>query len=137
MFVFTIYEARKLRNVDPMGQQNPYVQLSVGDYKKRSKTIKGGGKEPYFQEEDVVMWIDQEIWANDLMVKICDEEVGPDNPIGFTQLCLLPYMDMRPSEARDEAFDLFYAKVDANGAKTELPQGELIMRVLSYYVILG
>ena len=58
MFVMTLYESKKLRNIDPMGQQNPYVQLSIGDYKKKSQIIKAGGKDPYFNEEDVLLWVD-------------------------------------------------------------------------------
>jgi hypothetical protein len=41
LVVITVYEATGLRNVDPMGQQDPYVQLSIGStYKKRTKSIK-------------------------------------------------------------------------------------------------
>ena len=60
MFVVTLYEAQGLRQLDPLGQQDPYVQLSLGDrYKKRGKSVKGGGVEPYFTEEQILMWVDK------------------------------------------------------------------------------
>ena len=38
---FTLFEARSLRAIDPMGHQDPYVQLMLGEtYVKRSKFIK-------------------------------------------------------------------------------------------------
>ena len=38
---FTLFEARNLRAIDPMGHQDPYVQLMLGEtYVKRSKFIK-------------------------------------------------------------------------------------------------
>ena len=99
MFVVTLYEAKGLRQIDPLGQQDPYVQLSLGSrYKKRSKTIKGGGTEPYFSEEDVLMWADKENWVNDLRIDLFDEHIGDEKVIGFTHFSLLPYMNMRPDE---------------------------------------
>jgi hypothetical protein len=131
IFVFTLYEAKKLRNVDPLGQQNPYVEFSMGSYSKKSQVVKKGGKDPYFAEQDVIMWVNKDIWVNDMKIRICDEEVGPDNAIGYTTVCLLAYMDMRPSEAKEEWFDLFYA----NNSKDEMAQGELRMKVSSSNLI--
>ena len=106
MFIITLYEARGLRLLDPIGaKQDPYVQLSLSKrYKKRSKTIKGGHSDPYFTEENILLWVDKEIWINDLRVDLLDEDFGEQKPIGFTHFCLLPYMNMRPEEARDGLF---------------------------------
>lgn len=125
IFVFTLYDAKKLRNVDPMGQQNPYVEFSLGNYVKKSDVVKKGGKDPYFAEKEVIMWVNKEIWVNNLKLKICDQELGPDNAIAYTEFCLLSYMDIRPSEAKEELFDLFYA--EDKGA--EVAQGQLRMKV--------
>ena len=127
MFVFTLYEGNDLRNVDPMGQQHPYVQLALESYKKQSKTIHKGGREPYFAEEEVIMWVDTEAWVKDLRVSICDQEIGESNPIGYTDVCLLSFMDQRPSAAKEEAYELFYQK-DKN-SEEELAQGTLNMKV--------
>lgn len=127
MFVFTMYEGNDLRNVDPMGQQHPFVQLALETYKKQSKTIHKGGRDPYFAEEEVIMWVDTESWVKDLRVSVCDQEIGETNPIGYTDVCLLSFMDQRPSAAKEEAYELFYQK-DKNSGE-ELAQGTLNMKV--------
>jgi len=133
LFVITLYEAKGIRSVDPMGQQDPYVQLSLGKrYKKKSKVIKGGGTDPYFTEENILLWADKDNWVNDLRVELFDEQIGEEKVIGLTHFCLLPYMNMMPNDAKDEAFDLFYETLtDPKDEKTrkEIPCGEIIMRV--------
>lgn len=129
----TFFEARGLRNVDPMGQQNPYVEASIGDYyKKRCKTVEKGGTSPYFAEEELLMWIDQQNWVNDLKISILDEALGEDKPIGLTHFCALPYMNIRPDEAKVDNYDLFYTILtdpkDDRSVK-EIAQGEIVMRV--------
>ena len=44
----------------------------------------------------------------------------------MTNLCLLPYMNIKASDAKDETFELFYL---AKGATTETAQGEAVMKV--------
>lgn len=127
LYVFTLYEANRLRNIDPMGQQNPYIQFSLGGYKKKSRVIEKGGRDPYFGEEDVVMWVDSEIWTNDLKVELLDKEIGEDNPIAYTDFSLLPYMDILPMAAKQDTFDLFY-KPDKR-KNDEIGQGQLSMKV--------
>lgn len=127
LFVFTLYEAKRLRNVDPMGQQHPYVQMALGDYKKKSRVVEKGGRDPYFAEEDIIMWVDTESWVNDLDVMLCDQEVGEDNPIAYTDLCLLPYMDILPMAAKEDNFDLFYKPHKEE--PDEIAQGALSMKV--------
>jgi len=133
MFVVMLYEARGLRQIDPLGQQDPYVQLSLGSrYKKKSKVIEGGGVEPYFAEEEVLMWVDKENWVNDLRIDLYDQHIGDEKVIGFTHFSLLPYMDMKPSEARDEAFDLFYEYLKDpkdEKSKVEVTCGEIVMKI--------
>ena len=91
IFSFKLYDAKSLRNVDPMGQQHPYIKFKLGpQYQKRSKTIKNSGISPYFAEEEVLMWADRESWKDDLQIMILDEDLGNDKPIGMTSMCLLP-----------------------------------------------
>lgn len=60
LFQFTLYEAYDLRIVDPTSRQDPFVQLALGaSYVKKSKTVRKGGANPYFGEEEILMWIDQ------------------------------------------------------------------------------
>lgn len=133
MFCITLYEARGLRNVDPLAHQDPYVSFSLGPtYTKRSKAIKDGGTTPYFSEESVLVFADGDNWVNDLSVNLFDQDLGPERPIGFTRICLLPYMNVRPEAAKEEAFDLFYSVLadprDPNSAK-EVACGELVMQL--------
>ncbi len=129
----TLYEAKGLRSIDPMGRQDPFVQLSLGKhYKKRSKSVKGGGVSPYFNEEDVLLWLDQENWVDDLEVSLLDEDAKEDKPIGSTHFSLLPYMKMVADEAKEDSFDLFYyVSLDPkdDSEKKEVACGEIVMRV--------
>lgn len=129
----TVYEASGLRNIDPMGQQDPYVQFSLGKlYKKRTKSIKGGGINPSFQEEDVLLWLDQDNWIDDLMVEVLDEDAKEEKPIGSTHFSLLPYMKMTPDGAKEDSYDLFYyVLIDPkdDSEKKEVPCGNIVMRV--------
>jgi hypothetical protein len=129
----TLFEASGLRNIDPMGQQDPYVHFSLGkSYKKRSKSVKGGGTEPFFNEEDILLWLDQDNWVEDLHVQLLDEDAKEEKPIGSTHFSLLPYMKNSADAAKEDAYDLFhYVNVDPkdDSEKTEMPCGQLIMRV--------
>ena len=133
MMQVTLYEASNLRNIDPMGQQDPYVQLSIGrTYRKRSKTIRGGGTAPYFEEEDILLWMDQDNWVDNLKVDVLDADAKEDKPIGSTEFSLLPYMKQHPDEAREDTYDLFYyVQVDPKDdtEKKEIACGEIVMRV--------
>ena len=137
LFQITLYEGRGLRNVDPMGQLNPYVQLNLGDfYKKRSKQLETGGPNPFFNEEEVLIWADQLNWIHDLRVNVLDEGFGEEKPVGNTHFSLLPYMNTRPDDAAQDDYDLFYqVPVDPNDEKAGLKDvayGELTMRVRFY-----
>ncbi|KAH8060559.1 Ca2-binding protein [Aureococcus anophagefferens] len=108
MCVFTLYEGRNLTNMDSVGKQDPYVKLTLGeDYNKQSKTITDGGTDPYFEEEEMVMWIDEKGWTNDLLVQVFDEDIGTDDLIGQCHVPLLPYMMVRPQHAKEQVFELF------------------------------
>lgn len=58
--LLTFYEAHGLRSIDPLGQQDPFVQCSLGpkgSYVKRTKSVKGGGTDPYFDEDSIALWL--------------------------------------------------------------------------------
>ena len=129
----TIYECRGLRSIDPLGRQDPYVQVSLGPrYKKRSKGIKNGGTNPNYNEEELLMWLDQDNWVEDLKVEVLDEDAKEDKPIGSTHFSMLPYMKQMAGEPKEEAYDLFYyIQLDPKDdtEKKEVACGEIIMRV--------
>lgn len=129
----TLYEAVGLRNIDPLGQQDPYVQFSLGrHYKKRTKSIKGGGINPYFDGEEILLWLDQDNWVNDLKVEVLDEDAKDERPIGTTHFSLLPYMKRLNEVVQEEAYDLFYyVAIDPKDdtEKKEINCGTVTMRV--------
>ena len=131
MFVVTLFEAHNLRNVDQLGQQNPYVNLSLGKhYHKRSACVRGGGTQPYFAEEELMIYTDHENWVNDLVINLYDEDLGPEKPIGFTNISLLHYMNIHPDEAKEETLELFAQDASAGrDAVKEVTAGELVCRV--------
>ena len=135
--VFTLYEGRNLANMDSVGKQDPYVKLTLGDTTKQSKTCEDGGTDPYFEEEELVLWIDDTAWTEDLLVQVYDEDVGLDDLIGQSHVPLLPYMAVPPQHAKEQVFELFN-KVDAKKHRGELlmklqflPAGKLTIRCLS------
>ena len=135
--VFTLYEGRNLANMDSVGKQDPYVKLTLGETTKQSKTCEDGGTDPYFEEEELVLWIDDTAWTEDLLVQVYDEDVGLDDLIGQSNVPLLPYMAVPPQHAKEQVFELFN-KVDAKKHRGELlmklqflPAGKLTIRCLS------
>ena len=69
MAVFTLYEAKNLGTSEMKLGGNvlsPYMSISMGDsYHKRSQTQVNGGQDPYFGEEQILMWVDEEVSGSD------------------------------------------------------------------------
>eukprot|EP01039_Chlorochromonas_danica_P000161 gene162-170_t len=133
MAQITLFEAHGLRNIDPLGRQDPYVQFSLGKYyKKRTKSVKDGGSDPFFDEEEVLLWLDQENWINDLQVDILDEDTKEEKVIASTHFSLLPYMKVSPGAAREDTYDLFYYELidpKDDSEKRTIPSGDIVMRI--------
>lgn len=141
MAQITLFEAHGLRNIDPLGRQDPYVQFSLGKhYKKRTKSVKNGGSDPFFEEEEVLLWLDQENWINDLQVDILDEDTKEEKVIASTHFSLLPYMKILPDAAREDTYDLFYYELidpKDDSEKKIIPSGDIVMRVsLTHFFLL-
>lgn len=133
LFVITLFEAHGIRNIDPMGQQHPFINFHVGpSYSKKSKVVKDGKSDPYFGEEEILIWADNENWIHDINFDMCDENVGVEKPICSSSLSMLPYMNMEAGEAKQDEFDLFYyIQTDPKDdrEKREVASGVLMMRV--------
>lgn len=123
---------RNLKNMELVGKQDPYCQFAFGktpkgsDYKKKTKTVKKGGRNPYFKsvfhiniirircciflhcsafrEEELLFWVSQDNWHNDLVLTCYDEDVGSDDLIGVARFSILPYMIQ--DEAKQELIQL-------------------------------
>lgn len=123
MAVFTLYEGRGLKNMETIGKQDPYVKLKLGDkLEKKSKTCKDGGQNPYFKEEQILVWVDRTSWVHNVQLHVFDEDVGNDDLIGQCDFSLLPYMTTHPDEAKEQLYEL----TNPNHNKSH---GELLMKV--------
>eukprot|EP00945_MAST-04E_sp_MAST-4E-sp1_P005999 g5999.t1 len=73
-----------------VGKQDPYCKFTLGKAKQRTKTVKKGGTNPYFNEEECEFWIGKEQWTNPLVFSCFDEDIGSDDLIGGRRFSLLP-----------------------------------------------
>merc|ERR1719230_2456589 len=95
MLSVTLYEGRNLKNMELVGKQDPYCKFDFGkNYTKRSKTVKKGGRNPYFREEELLFWVSKDNWHNELGIQCFDEDVGSDDIIGSLNFPILPYMTL-------------------------------------------
>jgi hypothetical protein len=130
IMAMTLYSARGLRNVDPLSKQSPFAQLALSEhYKKKSSICKDGGTQPSFGEQEILMFVDKVNWINDLTLTLLDEDIGDEKPIGYTKICLLPYMNILPSNAKEEVFDLFYTMANNDETKKEIAHGEIFVKI--------
>ena len=68
MLVATLYEGRNLKNMELIGKQDPYCKYTLGKkLKKRTRTVKKGGTNPFFNEEEVEFWIGPTDWGHPMV----------------------------------------------------------------------
>ena len=92
MLVITAYEGRNLKNMELIGKQDPYCKYTLGKkLKKRTRTVKKGGTNPFFNEEEVEFWIGPTDWGHPLVFSCLDEDVGSDDLIGGRRFSLMPF----------------------------------------------
>ena len=121
MAVFTLYEGKDLGTSEmKLGGEVlcPYVSVSMGEgYHKRSQTVVNGGGDPYFGEEQLVMWVDESNWVEPGVVTCWHEDVGDHDVVGRASLSLLPYMAIDPDKARQELVPLSIVKNEGGDAQ--------------------
>ncbi|EQC31150.1 hypothetical protein SDRG_11078 [Saprolegnia diclina VS20] len=118
---FILMEGRKLKNMELIGKQDPYIKLEHDSRMKRSKTIDKGGTNPYFGEEEICFWITADSWVHDVIVRCYDEDVGSDDFIGESALSVLE--PMRTLGVHDVVLPLL------NSGKSA---GEILMKIQFY-----
>ena len=112
--VITCKEGRNMKNMELLGKQDPYCRFTLGNEKKRSSTIKNGGKNCSFGHEQVHFAIGPRNWAEDFTFACLDEDIGSDDLIGSKRFDLLSFMSVAKNsrelgrEGRTEAFDEFF-----------------------------
>lgn len=90
--VITCKEGINLRNMDSFGQQDPYVQVTLGRQRKRTRTIQKGGINPFFNDEEIELFVDGQNWAEPLDFELFDEDVGRDDFIGGARVSVLRFI---------------------------------------------
>ena len=132
MAVFTLYEAKNLGTSEMKLGGNvlsPYMSISMGDaYHKRSQTQVNGGQDPYFGEEQILMWIDEENWTKPAALTCWHEDIGDHDVIGKHELSLLPYMVVDPDDAKQELIPLQVLKETTHEGVKAMDTGELMMK---------
>lgn len=88
----TTIEGRNLKSMELIGKQDPYCKFELGSYSKRGKTVNKGGKNPYFGEEELLFWIAEGAWINNMVLSCYDEDVGSDDLIGTATFSVLRFM---------------------------------------------
>lgn len=58
------------------------IICSGSTYVKKSSVVKDGGTQPYFAEEELLVFTDAHNWVNDLEVAVLDKTIGMEKPIG-------------------------------------------------------
>ena len=92
MLVVTSVEGRNLKNMEMIGKQDPYCKFTLGKTECKGKTVKKGGTDPYFNEEEFEFWIGEDGWTNELVFACYDEDVGSDDLIGGKRFSVFDYM---------------------------------------------
>jgi hypothetical protein len=133
MAVFTMYEGKNLGTSEMKlggGVLSPYVSVSMGDnYHKRTQTVVNGGQDPYFGEEQLLMWVDEENWVQPGVVTCWHEDVGDHDVVGRSDINLLPYMMIDPEKAKQELLPLTVIKDTAHDGAKPVDTGELMCKV--------
>ncbi|KAE9045219.1 hypothetical protein PR002_g2358 [Phytophthora rubi] len=118
MLSIVLMEGRNLKSMELIGKQDPYCQLSIGKFTKRGKTIDKGGRNPYFGEEELLFWFNEDLWTQPMTLRVFDEDIGSDDLIGDAKFPVLHFMAHRG--AQEHAIPL---------RNKGSPAGEVLMRI--------
>ena len=89
MLAITCIEGQGLKNMEMFGKQDPYIKFQLGNVTQRTKTVKKGGTDPYFADEEIEFWVGMNNWHEPLRLTCWDEDIGSDDLIGQKTFSLL------------------------------------------------
>lgn len=92
ILVITCFEGQNLRNRELVGKQDPYCLAEFKDQRQRTNTVRNGGTNPYFNEDELELWVDGENWQYPIRFSAYDEDVGRDDFIGGASFSCLPFL---------------------------------------------
>eukprot|EP00957_Ditylum_brightwellii_P177334 13508242-Ditylum_brightwellii.AAC.1 len=106
-----------------------FVKLCIGNgIGKRSQTAEDGGNNPYFGEEEVLLWVDEANCFDNLKVGLHRQDESGDSLIGGGDVHLLAYMSESKAHAteREEIVPLSISP-EINAGNTAV--GEMKMKI--------
>uniref|UniRef100_H3HB88 Uncharacterized protein n=1 Tax=Phytophthora ramorum TaxID=164328 RepID=H3HB88_PHYRM len=118
MLSIVLMEGRNLKSMELIGKQDPYCQLSIGKFTKRGKTVERGGRNPYFGEEELLFWFGDDVWTQQMTLRVFDEDIGSDDLIGDAKFSVLHFM--AHSGAQEHAISL---------RNKGSPAGDVLLRI--------
>lgn len=138
----TVHEGRNLNNKEVFNQQDPYIQLQLGGSKVRGQTVQEGGINPFFNDEELLLWIDHSISVAQIPLKLTvwdAEALGSAELIGGVDVTLASWI--ADYDVHEDIVEIFFmqgkgAKAVRKSAGTLVvtrrffPAGELIVKVV-------
>ncbi|KAF9305653.1 hypothetical protein BGZ74_009400 [Mortierella antarctica] len=115
-----VHRVESLDDVEHMGKNDPYVQLTTDltdkEGYKKTTVKKNAGRNAEFEEHLTLDSYDQQS-DNYLFVEVLESDVGIDPPIGFTAIPLLQVKEA-PHHALKGEFQLYTPKGKEKGSVT-------------------
>lgn len=112
--------------------QDPYCRFKFGSVTRRGKTVKSGGRNPYFREEEFEFWVDGTNWSQPLQLSCLDEDIGSDDLIGSAEIGVLTYINK--GAPHEDLVQLHNGKKDAGVVRCVFafyPSGQLTVRCVA------
>lgn len=81
-----VVEGRLSRDTDIFNKMDPYVALTLGDQKFKTKTMRDAGKNPVWKNE--VFTIDVKSTGEELRVQVLDADPMNNDLVGNAQILL-------------------------------------------------
>mmetsp|Transcript_36829 Transcript_36829/g.49316 ORF Transcript_36829/g.49316 Transcript_36829/m.49316 type:complete len:726 (+) Transcript_36829:44-2221(+) len=130
MFVVKIIECTNIQEqFKDKRAMHSFVKLCIGNgIGKRSQTAEDGGNNPYFGEEEVLLWVDEANCFDNLKVGLHRQDESGDSLIGGGDVHLLAYMSESKAHAteREEIVPLSISP-EINAGNTAV--GEMKMKI--------
>ena len=125
LVVFTLYEGRQWK---AHGKLENFVTINMGEkYQKKSANAKDCKCNPWFKEEQIVMWANNTNWVDDVMVRCYDDDGANNQFVGQASFSLIPYMTMSPTRFTPQSFAI---KKPKEPDSPEMEQtGEIVLKV--------
>ena len=90
-----------------MDKQDPYVYVTIGKQKSKSKVVNNGGSSPVFNNEELLLYVGVDDWQKGGKIELWDDDLGSDDLIASTNLNILHMMATNGNVRKDPSFQLW------------------------------